>query len=247
MYPLTRIFLPALVFATALAAPAAAKPPALAGWYDLLPPSNDRLLPHYDAPVVPKPEGGEQRYSQAAHFDALTDLPRAFTVTLARDPDFKKQHGKEALGKSGAKALEIGKRTAWVWADKRAERKVVVPLADDIAVIVETDPNSQPVAEYAKTLDYDRIAKALAHPPRTDFAPTLPTFEAFKKGDSAWGLHDWAGPAKAREPVGPKGDERFRWVYPLKDGTTVVVTTAGTKIESATHETADGKSVELLK
>ena len=240
------LLLVTVLVAAAAPAPAAAKPPAFAGWYDLLPPSNNRLFPQYDAPVVPKPSGDEQRYSQAAHFDALTGLPRAFTVTLARDPAFKTQHSKVALTKSTATTLEIGKRTAWVW---KGEKKVIVPLGDDTAVVIETDPGSEPmpVVEYAKSLDYDRIEKALAAPPRSDFAPTLATFEVFKKGDSVRGLYEWAGPAKAREPVGAKGDERFRWVYALKDGSKVVVTTAGTKIESATHETVDGKSVELLK
>ena len=115
MRSLALICLPALLFATAVATPAAAKPLALAGWYDLLPPSDDRLFPQYDAPVVPKPSGDEQRYSQAAHFDAFTGLPRAFTVTLARDPAFKTQHSTDALKKAAATPLEIGKRTAWVW------------------------------------------------------------------------------------------------------------------------------------
>ena len=238
---------PLVLFALLVAAapaPAADKTPAFAGWYDLLPPSG-HLVPHSDHPVVPKPKGGEQRYSQAAHFDAFTGLPRAFTVTLARDPAFKTQHSKDTL-KKAATPLEIGSRTAWVW---KGDRKVIVPLGDDTAIIVETDQGSQPmpVVEYAKSLDYDRMEKALAAPPRTDFAPTLATFEVFKKGGSVRGLYEWAGPAKACEPVGAKGDERFRWVYALKDGSKVIVTAAGAKIESATHETADGKSIELLK
>ena len=69
-------------------------------------------------------------------------------------------------------------------------------------------------------LDYDRIEKALAAPPRTDFAPTLATFEVFKKGGSTRGLYEWAGPAKTREQVGKKDDERLRWTYAMKDGST---------------------------
>ena len=130
------------------------------------------------------------------------------------------------------------------------KKKWSVPLGACVAVIIETDPNSEPmrVVEYAKSLDYYRIEKALAAPPRTDFVPTLATFEVFKKGNSTRGLYEWAGPAKAREPVGPKGDDRFRWTYPLKDGSKVIVTTGRTKIESATlTRPPTEKSIELLK
>jgi hypothetical protein len=104
-----------------------------------------------------------------------------------------------------------------------------------------------PVVEYAKTLDLDRIEKALATAPRTDFTPTLQTFEALRKNGSLFGLFDWVGQPKGYEPVGRKEDGRYRSTYALKDGSKVVVTTARMKIESVVHEAADGKRTELLK
>jgi hypothetical protein len=219
---------------------------SLAGWYDLFPPYQKHFRPTYDKPVVAKKEAADTTYSQTARFDLATNLPRAFSATVARDPEFKKRLGREAMKGAPATALEIGKRTAWVWDDKK---KVVVPLGDDKAVLLEVDPHSQPMAlvEYAKSLDYDRIEKALAKPPRTDFTPTVETFSVFKKGEGVASLHDWAGVATSREQVGKKEDGRVRWVYSLKGGTSVVVTTAAGAVERIVHEAGDGKVVELLK
>ena len=56
---------------------------------------------------------------------------------MARDPAFKTQHSKDALKNIAATTREIGKRTAWVWT---GEKKVVVPLGDDTAVIYRNRP-----------------------------------------------------------------------------------------------------------
>ena len=117
MNPLTRPLVLFALFVAATPAPAADKTPAFAGWYDLLPPSQ-RLLPHYGHPVVAKDKGDDRAYSQVAHFAALTALPRAFTVTLARDPAFKTQHSPDALKKAAETTLDIGRRTAWVWKER---------------------------------------------------------------------------------------------------------------------------------
>jgi len=236
----------AWAFIASSAAQPGEKAPVLAAWYGLLPPCQKHLHPMYDQPVIDKKKGVGSTYSQTARFDALTDLPRSFRVTLARDPDFKKRFGRDAMKDAPVTTLELGKRAAWVWTDNK---KVVVPIGDDKAVLIDVDPYSQGMAlvEYAKSLDYDRIEKALTKPPRTDFTPTLRTFDVFKKGDSSLGLYEWAGPASTLEQVGTKEDERFRWTYSLKDGSKVIVLTAGKQIESMTHEAADGKIIELQK
>jgi hypothetical protein len=227
-------------------AQAADKSPAFAGWYNLLPPCQKHIWPHFDKPVIEKNKGGETTYSQTAHFDFMTNLPRSFRVTVTRDPAFKDQFGAETLKKAPATILDMDKRKAWVWEDKK---RVVVPLGEDKAVVLETDPHSEPMplVEYAKSLDYDRIEQALAQPPRADFTVTLETFKAFKKGDPILGLYDWAGPAKSHEPIGKKEDERVLWTYLLKDDSKVLLTTAGAKIESVIYESADGTRLELLK
>jgi hypothetical protein len=219
---------------------------SLAGWYDLFPPYQKHFYPMYAQPVVSKMKGADNTYSQTARFDQMTGLVRAFSATVARDPNFKKRFSREAMKDAPTTTLEIGKRTAWVWNDNK---KVVVPVGDDKAVLLEVDPNSEGMAlvDYAKSLDYDRIEKALAKPPRTDFSLTLQTFSVFKKGESVFTLQDWAGIAKSHEQVGKKEDDRIRWDYPLKDGTKIVVTTVAWGIEAITHEAADGKMVELLK
>jgi hypothetical protein len=225
---------------------AADKSPAFAGWYNLLPPCQKHIWAHFDKPVIEKKAAGETTYSQTAHFDFMTNLPRSFRVTVARDPSFKTQFGTDALKKAPATILEIDTRKTWVWENKK---KVVVPLGDDKAVILETAPHSEPMplVEYAKSLDYDRIEKALAKPPRADFTVTLETFKAFKKGDPILGLYDWAGPAKSHEPVGKKEDERVLWTYVLKDNSKILLTTVGAKIERVVHESTDGSRVELAK
>lgn len=241
------LYLVAFLVVAASAGPSDAKPPAYAGWYDLFPPCQKHFHPMYDAPVIEKDKDRVTGYSQTVHFDFMTNLPRSFRVTVARDPAFKTQYGTEAMKKAKADSFEVGKkREGWVWADKK---KVVVPLGDDKAVILETDPYSEhmPIVEYAKSMDYDRIEKALAKPPRSDFAVSLETFTSFKKGDTALGLHDWAGPAKSLEQIGMKEDERVRWTYVLKDKSKVLVITTALKIDSIVHEAGDGSSVDLLK
>jgi hypothetical protein len=143
-------------------------------------------------------------------------------------------------------AVEIGKRTAWVWND---QTKVVVPLGEEKAVLLEPFPLSTgtTLIGYAKSLDLDKIEKALAKPPRTDFTLTVETFAVFKKGDRLLKLQEWAGAAKSQEQIGKKEDDRIRWVYALKDGKKVLVTTVAGGIERISHEAEEGKLVELLK
>ena len=83
-----------------------------------------------------------------------------------------------------------------------------------MAVLLDVDPQSQPMAlvEYAMSPDYDRIERALAKPPRTDFTPTVKTFSVFKKGASVASLHGWARVATTNEQLGKKGDDRVRCV-----------------------------------
>jgi hypothetical protein len=216
-----------------------------AGWYDLFPPYREHHHPKYQKPVVGKKDG-HTTYSQTARFDLPFALDRAFNATVARDPGFKKRYSRDAMKDAPVTAVEIGKRTAWVWNDKK---KVVVPLGEDKVVLLKAIPNSigTPLVDYAKSLDLDKIEKALAKPPRTDFTLTVETFAVFKKGESVSRLQDWAGAAKSHEPIGKKDDNRTRWVYSLKDGTNVIVTTAASTIERISHEPEVGKVVELLK
>lgn len=218
-------------------------PPA-AGWYDVIPNLGPLLQPMFGKPEVKETKDGAA-YSQSAHYDMATGLQRSFRITVARDPGFKKQLDRDML-KGVAEEQALGKRTLWSY---KNGRKVVVPLAADKAVILETDPNSEPMplVDYAKKLDLDRIAKALDNPPRTDFTPTVDTFKVFTKGGPAALLADWCGPATKYAPLGKPDERRARWTYTLRDKTRVAVLTAGAKIESIVHETADGKVVDLLK
>jgi hypothetical protein len=217
-----------------------------AGWYDLFPPYRSDHYPNYQNPIVGKKDGDNTTYSQTARFNLPFALDRAFRVTVARDPGFKKQYSRDAMKDAPVTAVKIGKRTAWVWNDKK---KVVVPLSDDKAVLLEAIPPSigTPFVDYAKSLDLDKIEKALAKPPRTDFTLTVETFAVFKKGDSLLKLQEWAGTAKSQEQIGKKEEDRIRWVYALKDGRNVLVTTVAGGIERISHEAEEGKVVELLK
>jgi hypothetical protein len=215
---------------------------ALSGWYDIFPTLDPLLSPMFEKPVVGKDDA---TYSQTACYDMATNLPRSFKVTLARAPEFKKQFGEEKL-KAAAAPHAIGKHTAWLW---KSGKKLVVPLDEDKAVIFETDPISElmPLLEYAKMTNFDRVAAALANPPRTDFTPTLEIFKAYAKAPTGYPTYDWFGSPAKYEPLGAKGEQRARFTYALKDGTTVTVLARSGRIESIRHETKDGKSEELLK
>src|SRR5262249_41800715 len=115
-----------------------AQPPetgdSIAGWYDLFPPFNKSHQPVYMKPVVVT----KNTYSQTVRFGAPYVFELSFNAKVARDPDFKKRYSKDAMKDAPVEAVVIGRRTAWVWDNE----KVIVPLGDDKAVLLEVDPNS---------------------------------------------------------------------------------------------------------
>ncbi len=138
-----------------------------------------------------------------------------------------------------------GKRKAWIWND---QRKVVILLGNDKAVLLESEKDSvsMKLVVYAQSLDLDRIEKTLTKPPRTDFRLTTRTFSVFSKGTNVFTSQQWAGLATSWEVVGRKQAERVRWLYKLEDGSKVIVVSVHGRVDAITHETASGR-VELLK
>jgi guanyl-specific ribonuclease Sa len=219
---------------------AADKNPPISGWYNVFPVISPMSL-KYVHPEIAKGKEAETTYSQSAHYEAATSLPRSFRVTLARDPDFKKKFSIEAL-KGIAAESQHDRRTVWTWADRR---QVVVVLGDDKAVIITTDPKSVelPLGEYIKRFEFDRIEKALAKPPRLERELNAETFAVFVKGASVRGMHEWCGPSK-HEWIN-KETFHSRWTFSLKDGSTVAAVSLGDQLESLNHQTAD-KTFDLF-
>ncbi len=138
------------------------------GWDELFP-----SLPNFGRKVeVPKVEKGEKptAYSQSANYDWMGGRFEAFTITLARDPQFKTQYAADAMKKEKVETLEVNKKTAYLWDLKPAKfndlsRRLVVALADDKILIVEQRGHGLDVADVAKKLDFDKVLKALENPP----------------------------------------------------------------------------------
>jgi len=116
----------------------------------------------YDKPVVGK---GEEptAYRQRATYTWTGGRIEEITVTLARDPAFKTKYSEKALKKDKAapKSLKINKKQAWRWV-----RRLVVPLDDDKAIIIEQKGEGADLKDVAGKFDFAKVAKALARPPK---------------------------------------------------------------------------------
>jgi hypothetical protein len=127
----------------------------------------------YDKPVVGK---GEEptAYRQKATYTWTGGRIEEIAITLARDPAFKKAYSEKVLKKEKAppKSLKINKKQAWQWELPVAEgkfevaRRLVVVLADDMAIIIEQKGGGAELKDVAEKLDFAKVAKALARPPK---------------------------------------------------------------------------------
>jgi hypothetical protein len=244
----------ALAFLLGLPATTSAQGPkkVLAGWYDIIPQVGYFTGTYYQPPEVAKNKDKELVYSQTVRYDAPTSAIRSFDFTLLRDPAIKKSYAPDVLQAMPDHPTEtkIGKYRAWKWQEGKEgrQRKLVVVLADDRAVIITSVPGSFAFfpMDQADKVDWEKIANALKNPPRTDFTSTVETFRVLTKGSSVAKMYDWCGSPKTftKEENAPK---IYRLTYPLADGSQVVVVSDGGRINAIRHEMKDGKVVDLLK
>lgn len=212
----------------------------LAGWLGAFP-----EIPNYQRtflePVVAK-DKPPTAYRQAARYEWTGGRLEIIEATLARDPAFKEKHAAGALRKQSPapKEVKVGKRTAWLW----EPNKILVILGEDKALILERKGGGEEMVKMAGHFDLDRLEKALAGPPRTDFKRTPGAFRDLKKGMSYFEVASWVGfPEK---DAGKQGAHVL--VYQLPDGARALLGFADlSKLDYAKLEGQNGKMEDLIK
>jgi hypothetical protein len=143
------------------------------GWPELFP-----TLGNFDRKVAPPVVAKGEKpasYSQSARFEWMGGRFEILTITVARDPAFKEKYAADAVkkGKPAPEAIEVNKKRAYLWDKlagendlKNVNKRLVVVLADDKILTVEQIGFGLELAEVAKKLDFDKVAKALESPPK---------------------------------------------------------------------------------
>lgn len=108
-------------------------------------------------------------YRQTARYEWTGGAIKTLEATVARDPTFKEKHAAEALRKEkpAPKEIKIGKRIAWQWETSAGGGRLVVPLGEDRALILEAKGAGpwEPLPDLAGRFDLARIEAALAQAP----------------------------------------------------------------------------------
>lgn len=164
-----RIPLLGICFLTALATVHAVQRGAPSGWADLLPPRQG-----YDLQFK-KPTIDGEKYSQKAEYLWTGGRIDTLDVIFLRDPAVKDRYSDEAMKKDkhGPTGLVVNKKQTWHWIYARDESKeirskLVVILSPDKAMILEQKYHDFDLQEFAKKLDYAKIEKAMANPPKLE-------------------------------------------------------------------------------
>jgi hypothetical protein len=135
-------------------------------------------LPNYDlryqTPVVEKKDK-PRVYRQKASYTWLGGRFETVEITLARDPGFREKYSPEALRKEEKPPteLKLNKKRVWRWAFPevpgqldRVRRRLVVVLDADKVILLEQKGSGLTLEDVAKRLDFAKIEKGLARPPR---------------------------------------------------------------------------------
>jgi hypothetical protein len=205
-------------------------------------------------PVV-APGKDPAAYRQTVRYEWTGGAARRIDVTLARDPAFKERYSAAALTKDPADPakVQLGKKTGYLWkiakeGDKEdwpLRERLVVPLAEDRALIIETRGPGPwgPLKNFAERFDLEKIEKALGAPPRTDFRRRIEAFRFLKKGMSYKEVISWVGEADR-----DVGSGIHIMVYDLDDGTFVGLGFPDfQRLVYAKHQPKDGNVRELAK
>ncbi|HYT88251.1 MAG TPA: hypothetical protein VEL76_05995 [Gemmataceae bacterium] len=222
----------------------------LAGWLGVFP----ELLGYQRTFTAPTVSADKTVYRQMVKYEWTGGAARLLKVTLARDPAFKERYNTATLAKdplAPAKVM-IGDRTGYLWKLRKegdkdvwsVEARLVVPLAADRALILEAKGPGPwpPLATLATRFDLQKIGKALANPPRTDFRRTLDAFRSLKKGISYREAASWVG--FADQDI---GSGIHVMVYRLDDGSRVLLGFPDfNRLVYVKHEPKEGKTVDLV-
>jgi RNA polymerase sigma factor (sigma-70 family) len=222
----------------------------LAGWFGVFPDySLEGYSRTFQRPTVARGDNPAV-YRQAADYGWLGNDYRDCTLTLARDPELRKQYSAEAMKKEAAREVTVGQKSGWLrgpWKEGDDQvRELVIPLADDKAVILKGRGNFREnnLKQLAGRLDLPGVEKALDKPPRSDFRRNKEAFRGLRKGASSNDVFAWVG-----RPDAVAGDARQAYEYRLPGGGRVLVGFPPdfSGVSSVTYEARDGKTEELAK
>jgi hypothetical protein len=216
------------------------KPEPRAGWAGVFPDLGGYQRT-FTQPAVNK---DKTVYRQSVKYEWTGNDIRVATATLARDPEFKTAHAAEALKKAGAKEIKLGKKDAWIMPAPKDGDRIIVPLGEDKALIVEGSGAAHKAfpTELAGAFDTEKCTAALARPPRTEFGRTLDAFKALRKGMSLAEVREWVGDAD-----GDVGSGIHIMAYKLPDQSRVLIGFPSfDKLTYVKHE-KDGKTEDLVK
>jgi hypothetical protein len=152
-----------------VAAGAAAAPTPGPGW-DGVVPELTGYARTFEAPRVDK--GKAPAYRQVVKYEWTGGALKSLTATLERSPAFKKEHAPARLRGlvPAPREVRLGKKTGWLWAKEGGGGKLLVPLDDDKALVLEAKGMliAAELTALAGRFDLEALTAALARPPRTD-------------------------------------------------------------------------------
>jgi hypothetical protein len=149
----------------------------LAGWKGIFPDmgSYSRMF----QPAVVEGDKKNPIYRQSADYVWTGGADRHYTITVARDANYKKIYSDEEVQKSkpAAEKVQVGKHKAWLWKyelnrkDVRPLRsRLVVLLGDDRILIVEQKGlgpfGGDDAVKTAELFDLAKVKAALDNPPQ---------------------------------------------------------------------------------
>jgi hypothetical protein len=252
-------WLPILLLALGTDGPVESKPLAKAkplpasavGWFGIFP-YHLMYGCRYEVPVIDK-KRPPRVYRQTALYEWTGGRSEAYRVTLARDPAFKEKHAPDALRKLPKPPEEVkvkGDVIGWLWRDDRkVPRRILVPLADDKALLAEVEGMvgaQLGVLKLAQSFDLDRAREALSRPPRRPGPLGLDDFRAIRKGAPYRDVLAWLGAGSfLKSAKDADGNELFTWR--LADSTEVRLglTPGFGRVVYVRHAGAKGKVEDL--
>jgi hypothetical protein len=157
-----------LVLVTGPAAAQEQKAPAKAGWPGIVP----ELTGYARTIKAPRVAKGKDpvSYEQVVSYLWTGGSIRMLNATFARNPAYKKDHAPAALrrAKPAPREIKLGKMTGWLFPEEKSNRKLIVPLGEDTALILQSSGmvNETHLLDVAKKFNLVAIQAALKRPPR---------------------------------------------------------------------------------
>lgn len=215
-----------------------AKEKTLAGWFGVFPEA-----PGYHR-MFEKPKADKKTWQQTARYEWAGGRIETMRVSLMRDEaEAKKYQFNDANPQpKDVEKIKVGERTAWNFPDG----KLVIDLGQDRLMILDAPTWKvfrSNLPELAKRFALEDCAKALNHPPRTDFSRKVEMFRDLKKGMSLAQVRDWVGDAEK-----DIGSGIHILTYRLDDGSRVLIGFPDfNRLIYVKHEDKAGKVVDLAK